>query len=334
MIAYAPGFPWQTFLDAQQLGDRQQVVLAELTTMRDLAKLYEHTPVPTLKAFLTFHYLSKHNAAYLPKRFDEAHFAFYGQTMRGQPQQKSRWKRAVSAIDGSIGEPVGRLYVAEYFRPQSKAKMQALVGNLLAALSQRIDALEWMSPMTKTRAHEKLATFIVKVGYPDHWKDYSAAGHQARRSGRQPAACRTVVVGLPGGAHRQAGGSHRVGHTPQRSTPTTTRSTRSSFLRRSCSRPSSIRTPTTPVDYGAIGAVIGHEISHGFDDQGRNFGPDGAMSDWWMARGCEVFEPRKDMLVKEFSAFEALPGLNVNGANTIGENIGDLGGLNIATRPT
>jgi len=173
LLAYAPGFQWQTFLDAQQLGGREQVVLAELTAMRDLAKLYEHTPVPTLKAFLTFHYLSD-NATYLPKRFDEARFAFYGQTMRGQPQQKERWKRAVNAIDGSIGEPVGRLYVAEYFPPESKAKMQALVGNLLAALSQRIDALAWMTAETKTRAHEKLATFIVKVGYPDHWRDYSS----------------------------------------------------------------------------------------------------------------------------------------------------------------
>jgi predicted metalloendopeptidase len=330
LIAYAPGFPWQTFLDAQQLGDRQQVVLAELTTMRDLAKLYEHTPVPTLKAFLTFHYLSD-NAAYLPQRFDEAHFAFYGQTMRGQPQQKDRWKRAVNAIDGSIGEPVGRLYVAEYFPPESKAKMQALVGNLLAALSQRIDALEWMSPETKTRAHEKLATFIVKVGYPDHWKDYSSL---------------VIKPDDPVGNPRRASQwwwdyqVARIDKPVDRSEWGMTPQEINAYynpLNNEIVFPAAILQPPffdpnaeAAVNYGAIGAVIGHEIGHGFDDQGRKFGPDGAMSDWWTAKDAQVFELRKDKLIKEFSGFEALPGLKVNGANTIGENIGDLGGLNMA----
>ena len=330
LLAYAPGFPWQTFLDAQQLGDRQQVVLAELTAMRDLAKLYAHTPVPTLKAFLTFHYLSD-NAAYLPKRFDEAHFAFYGQTMRGQPQQKDRWKRAVNAIDGCIGEPVGRLYVAEYFPPESKAKMQVLVGNLLAALSQRIDALEWMSPETKTRAHEKLATFIVKVGYPDHWKDYSSLviksddpiGNPRRASqwwwDYQVARIDKPVDRSEWGMNPQQINAY---YNP---------------LNNEIVFPAAILQPPffdpnaeAAVNYGAIGAVIGHEIGHGFDDQGRKFGPDGSMTDWWTAKDAQVFELRKDKLIKEFSGFEALPGLKVNGANTIGENIGDLGGLNMA----
>ena len=330
LLAYAPGFQWQTFLDAQQLGGREQVVLAELTAMRDLAKLYEHTPVPTLKAFLTFHYLSD-NAAYLPKRFDEARFAFYGQTMRGQPQQKERWKRAVSAMDGSIGEPVGRLYVAEYFPPESKAKMQALVGNLLAALSQRIDALAWMTAETKTRAHEKLATFIVKVGYPDHWRDYSSLVIKAddpignpRRASQwwwdyQVARIDKPVDRAEWGMNPQEINAY---YNP---------------LNNEIVFPAAILQPPffdpnaeAAVNYGAIGAVIGHEIGHGFDDQGRKFGPDGAMTDWWTAKDAQVFELRKDKLIKEYSGFEALPGLNVNGANTIGENIGDLGGLNMA----
>ncbi|HUL19442.1 MAG TPA: M13 family metallopeptidase [Steroidobacteraceae bacterium] len=330
LLAYAPGFPWQTFLDAQQLGAREQVVLAELTAMRELAKLYEHTPVPTLKAFLTFHYLSD-NAAYLPKRFDEAHFAFYGQTMRGQPQQKDRWKRAVNAIDGSIGEPVGRLYVAEYFPPESKAKMQALVGNLLAALSQRIDALEWMTPETKTRAHEKLATFIVKVGYPDQWKDYSALVIKAddpignpRRASQWWWDYQVARIDKP--VDRREWGMN-----PQEI------NAYYNALNNEIVFPAAILQPPffdpnaeAAVNYGAIGAVIGHEIGHGFDDQGRKFGPDGAMRDWWTAKDAQVFELRKDKLIKEFSSFEALPGLKVNGANTVGENIGDLGGLNMA----
>src|SRR5256886_10049818 len=131
-----------------------------------ISELFSRTPLATLKAFLTFHYLSSH-APYLPKRFDQARFAFYGQTMRGQPQQRERWKRAVDAVDGALGESVGRLYVAQYFPPGSKAKMQQLVADLRAALGERIDALDWMTPQTKSHAHEKLAMFTPKIGYPD-----------------------------------------------------------------------------------------------------------------------------------------------------------------------
>ncbi len=149
------------------------LVLSELTAIHDLSDLFKHTPLPTLQAYLTFHYLSDH-APYLPKRLDDARFAFYGNTLRGQPQQRERWKRAVDEVNGGLGELVGQLYVARYFPPESKAKMQELVANLRASLSERIDALDWMTPETKSRAHEKLATFTPKIGYPDKWKDYSA----------------------------------------------------------------------------------------------------------------------------------------------------------------
>ena len=330
LIAYAPGFPWQTFLDAQQLGARKDVVLSELTAVRDLAKLFERTPLPTLKAFLTFHYLND-NASYLPKRFDQARFAFYGQTMRGQPQQRERWKRGVDAVDNAVGESVGRLYVAAYFPPESKAKMQQLVADLRAALSQRIDALDWMTPETKTRAHEKLASFTPKIGYPDRWKDYSAL---------------TIKSDDPvGNAHRAAQWwwdyqLERIDRPVDRSEWGMTPQEVNAYynpLNNEIVFPAAILQPPffdpnadAAVNYGAIGAVIGHEMGHGFDDQGRKFGPDGAMNDWWTAKDAEVFDVRKDRLIKEFSGFEALPGLNVNGANTIGENIGDLGGLNMA----
>jgi putative endopeptidase len=330
LLAYAPGFPWQTFLDAQQLGGRSDVVLSELTAIRDLAKLFDHTPLPTLKAFLTFHYLND-NAAYLPQRFDQARFAFYGQTMRGQPQQKERWKRGVAAVDNAIGESVGRLYVAQYFPPDSKAKMQQLVADLRAALSQRIDALDWMTPETKTRAHEKLATFTPKIGYPDTWKDYSAlvvksddpVGN-ARRASQWWWDYQVARIDKP--VDRS-----EWGMTPQEI------NAYYNALNNEIVFPAAILQPPffdpnadAAVNYGAIGAVIGHEMGHGFDDQGRKFGPDGSMQDWWTAQDAQVFELRKDKLIKEFSGFEALPGLHVNGANTIGENIGDLGGLNMA----
>ena len=298
--------------------------------MRDLAALFNRTPVPTLKAFLTFHYLND-NAAVLPQRFDQARFAFYGQTMRGQPQQRERWKRGVDAVDGALGEAVGRLYVAKYFPPESKAKMQQLVADLRAALSERIDALDWMTPETKTRAHEKLAAFTPKIGYPDTWKDYS-----------------TLVVKRddPIGNGRRAAQwwwdyqVARIDKPVDRSEWGMTPQEINAYynpLNNEIVFPAAILQPPffdpnadAAVNYGAIGAVIGHEIGHGFDDQGRKFGPDGSMRDWWTPKDAQVFNGRTARLIKEFSGFEALPGLHVNGANTIGENIGDLGGLNMA----
>jgi putative endopeptidase len=330
LLAYAPGFPWQAFLDASSVGGRQELVLSELTAVQDLADLFKRTPLPTLKSYLTFHYLSDH-AAYLPKRFDEARFAFYGKTLRGQPQQRERWKRAVDAVDSALGEQVGQLYVARYFPPESKAKMQELVANLRASLSERIDTLEWMTPQTKSRAHEKLATFTPKIGYPDVWKDYSTL--EIRRDD------------LIGNVRRAAEWHWQyqvarldkpVDRAEWQMTPQTINAYYNP-LNNEIVFPAAILQPPffdpnadAAVNYGAIGAVIGHEIGHGFDDQGRKFGPDGGLQDWWTQKDADVFTGRVSHLVKQFSSFEALPGLHVNGANTIGENIGDLGGLNMA----
>jgi len=330
LLAFAPGFPWQAFFEPQQLGAREDLVLGELSAIRDMAELFGRTSVPTLRGFLTFHYLSSH-APYLPKRLDEARFAFYGQTMRGQPKQRERWKRAVDAVDGALGESVGRLYVAQHFPPESKAKMQQLVADLRTALGERIDALDWMTPQTKSRAHEKLAMFTPKIGYPDKWKDYS-----------------TLVIrrdDLIGNVRRAAEWDWnyqvaRLDKPVDRAEWQMTPQTINAYYNPSNNEivfPAAILQPPffdpnadAAVNYGAIGAVIGHEMGHGFDDQGRKFGPDGAMQDWWTPQDEKVFKERTTRLIEEFSAFEALPGLKVNGANTIGENIGDLGGLNMA----
>ncbi|MBS0578955.1 MAG: M13 family peptidase [Proteobacteria bacterium] len=330
LLAYAPGFPWQVFLDAQQLGSRQDLVLGEITAIKDLAALYARTPVPTLKAVLTFHYLNS-NASVLPQRFDQARFAFYGTTMRGQPQQRDRWKRGVDAVDNAIGESVGRLYVAEYFPPESKTKMQHLVANLLEALSQRIDANQWMGPETKTRAHEKVAAFTPKIGYPDKWKDYSTLvikrddplGNNERA---QQWWWDYQVARLDKPVDRS-----EWGMTPQTINAYYNPSNNEIVFPAAILQPPFFDPNADPaVNYGAIGAVIGHEIGHGFDDQGRKFGPTGVMADWWTAKDAEAFTARTAQLIKEFSAFEALPGLYLKGDATIGENIGDLGGLNMA----
>jgi len=330
LLAYAPGFPWQAFLDPQQLGAREHLVVGELSAIRDLAALFGRTNEATLRDFLTFHYLSTH-APYLPKRFDEARFAFYGQAMRGQPQQRERWKRGVDAVDDALGEAVGRLYVAEYFPPESKAQMQQLVADLEAALSERISALDWMTPQTKKRAHEKLAALTPKIGYPDKWKDYSAL--TVRRDD------------LFGNVQRAAEWEWnyqvaRLDKPVDRGEWQMTPQEINAYYNPSNNEivfPAAILQPPmfdpnadAAVNFGAIGAVIGHEMGHGFDDQGRKFGPDGALRDWWTAEDARVFTARTARLINQFSAFEALPGLKVNGANTVGENIGDLGGLNVA----
>jgi putative endopeptidase len=330
LIAYAPGFGWQSFLEASEIGSRQDLILSELTAIKDLAALVNRTPLPTLKSYLTFHYLSDH-APYLPKRFDEARFDFYGRALRGQPQQRERWKRAVDEVDDSLGELVGQLYVAKYFPAQSKAKMQELVANLRASLSERIDELDWMTADTKSRAHEKLATFTPKIGYPDRWKDYS--GLEVHRDDPLGNVRRAALWHW---RYQVARLDKPVDRDEWQMTPQEINAYYNP-LNNEIVFPAAILQPPffdpnadDAVNYGAIGAVIGHEIGHGFDDQGRKFGPDGSLNDWWTQKDAEVFTGRVSRLVGQFSAFEALPGLKVNGANTIGENIGDLGGLNMA----
>ena len=328
--AYAPGFDWQAFLDAAEIGNREDLVLGELTAVRELAALFARTPLSTLKAYLTFHYLSD-QAPYLPRRFDEARFDFYGRTLRGQPQMRDRWKRAVDVVNGAIGEQLGQLYVQQYFPPQSKAMMQELVANLLASLGQRIDALDWMSAPTKERAHAKLAAFTPKIGYPDHWKDYS--GLEVRRAD------------LLGNVRRAALWQWRyqiarldkpVDRSEWQMTPQEINAYYNPLFNEIVFPAAILQPPffdpnaDAAVNYGAIGAVIGHEIGHGFDDQGSKFGPDGALQDWWSPQDAAAFRTRVAKLIEQFNAFEVLPGLKVNGANTVGENIGDLGGLNMA----
>jgi putative endopeptidase len=330
LLGYAKGFEWQAFFDAAELGTREEFTLGELTAIRDISKIVARTPVATLQDYLTFNYFNDH-AAYLPKRFDDARFAFYGTTMRGQPKQRERWKRAVDQVNGALGEQVGQVYVEKHFPPESKAKMEALVANLLKALGQRLDTLAWMTPETKKRAHEKLGTFITKIGYPDKWKDYSTL--EVRRDdllGNVRRASlwewRRQLARLDGPVDRDEWQMNpqdvNAYYNPQNNEIV--------FPAAILQAPFFDPNADAAVNYGAIGAVIGHEVSHGFDDQGRKFAPDGSLTDWWTETDSKAFTDRASKLVQQYSEFEALPGLKVNGAITIGENIGDLGGINMA----
>jgi predicted metalloendopeptidase len=330
LIKYAPGFDWQAFFDAAEVGKREHFVVGQLTAIRDSAKVIDKTSVDTLKDYLTFH-LIRSNASFLPKRFDEANFAFYGQQLRGQPQQRERWKRGVAVTGGALGELVGQVYVKEYFPPESKAKMQVLVDNLRAALKQRLATLSWMSEQTRKRADEKLATFVAKIGYPDQWKDYSAL--EVRRDD------------IVGNVRRAATWDWnrdlaRLDQPVDRAEWFMNVHDINAYynpLNNEIVFPAAILQPPffdpaadDAVNYGGIGAVIGHEIGHGFDDQGRKFAPDGSLRDWWTKQDADAFIAKTKVLVDQYSAFDALPGLKVNGAISLGENIGDLGGLNMA----
>jgi putative endopeptidase len=332
LVAYAPGFAWQAFLNASEIGDRQHFILNELTAIKDSAGVLTKTPLPALKAYLTYHYLSDH-ASVLPQAFDHENFAFYGTALSGTPQQRERWKRGVQAVSAALGDAIDQLYVEKFFPPQSKAKMDTLVANLRVALGERIKALDWMTPETKDRAQEKLATFTPKIGYPSKWKDYSAL--DIRRGDALGNAERAYLWEW----HRELA---RLDKPVDRDEWQMQVSEVNAYYNPSNNEivfPAAILQPPffdpdaeDAVNYGGIGVVIGHEMSHGFDDQGRKFGPKGSLRDWWTPTDATAFNERAMRLVTEFSGFEALPGLKVKGQNTLGENIGDLGGLNIALR--
>jgi putative endopeptidase len=330
LIDYAPGFAWQAYFDAAELGSRQDFILQQLTAIRDSAKLIQQTPLETLKSYLAYHFIVDHSQV-LPQALDHEAFAFYGTTLSGTPQQAMRWKRAVQSASNALGDAVGQIYVTQFFPRESKAKMQALVANLRVALRERIDALGWMTSETKKRAQQKLAAFTAKIGYPSKWKDYSDL---------------KIVRGDPIGNderaalwdwHRQLA---RIDQTVDRDEwmmPVSAVNAYYYALNNEIVFPAAILQPPffdpnadDAVNYGGIGSVIGHEMGHGFDDQGRQFGPDGSLTDWWTPQDAESFNARAKRIIDKYSSFEALPALFVRGQNTIGENIGDLGGLNIA----
>jgi putative endopeptidase len=330
LAKFAPGFDWSAFLAGAGLGKVDRVVLQENTAIPKIAAVFAKTPLGTLKAWQAFN-IADQAAPYLSTAFDQAHFAFRAKTLQGQPAQKARWKRGVSLVDGQMGEALGKLYVAEYFPPENKAKMVQLVAGIREAMKGRIEKLDWMSPETKTRALDKLAKFTVKIGYPDTWRDYSSLRI------KDDDLYGNVVRATAFEWRREVNRLDRpVDRSEWDMTPPTVnayyQSTRNEIV-----FPAAILQPPffdangdPAVNYGGIGGVIGHELTHGFDDQGRKSDGDGRLTDWWTAQDAAKFDARAEVLGKQYSAFQALPGAYVNGKQTMGENIADLGGLLLA----
>ena len=333
LVQFAPDFPWMDVLRESGIaippsGERQ-VIISEKSAFPGLASLFKHTSVDTWRDYLTFHYLSSH-AVYLTKRFDDARFEFYGKVLGGQREQLARDKRGVRFVGGLMGENVGRLYVARYFPADAKTKAQDLVRNLLNVYRQRIQTADWMSPDTRRQALEKVGTFSVKIGYPDTWRDYSAfrvdpsdlLGNQARGARFE---WNRRLARLDGPVDRS-----EWGMSPQTVNAYYNGSLNEIVFPAGILQPPFFDPNADPaVNYGGIGAVIGHEISHGFDDQGSKYDAEGVLRNWWTEADRRNFDERTDVLADQFSAYSPIPGLFVNGRLTLGENIADLAGLTV-----
>jgi putative endopeptidase len=336
-----PGFPWQSFLKAAKLGGIDRVVVAEKSAFPKIAAVYQSTPIEALKAWQAFA-VADNAAFYLSKPFSQARFEFRDKVLSGQPVEPPRWKRAVRAVGGgdcngdradcfgNMGFGVGELYTARYFPPAAKAKIEALVRNVKAALRARLERLDWMSPATKVEALKKLDTYQIKVGYPDHPRDYSALA--IRADDLVGDVRRTAEIDWQFYTSRLRG---PVDRTDWLMTPQTNDAYNGSL--RDIVFPAGILQPPIfdpaadpAVNYGAIGGVIGHELTHGFDDEGRKLDSAGQLRDWWTAADAAAFESRAKKLGAQYSSYEPLPGVHINGELTMGENIADLGGVNVA----
>ncbi len=329
--AIEPRFAWDALFESCEFGDTPEINIHELSAMGPLARTVLSTPVSTWKSYLTYKYLVN-TAAVLPKAIDDENFAFYGTALNGQPQQRERWRRAVTATNGSLGKAIGQIYVQRHFSAQSKQQALALVQNMQRAYGQRIDQLTWMSAETKVVAREKLGTFLPKIGYPDNWRDYSAfevrAGDAFGNRKRGAAYAWRYDVARLG---RPADKSEWLYKDPQDINAYYNPVFNEIVFPAAILQPPFFDPNADPaVNYGAIGGVIGHEMGHGFDDQGAKSDAHGVLRDWWNAGDVQRFGALTGALAAQYSAFEALPGLHLNGQNTLGENIGDNGGLQVA----
>jgi putative endopeptidase len=326
----SPGFAWDEFLQAAAVEKPSTVVVGQPSYAAAAAQAIDETPLPVLKRYLKVQLVDALADA-LPQAFRDARFEFRGKTLRGMEQDWPRWKKAVNEVDGALGEAVGQIYVARHFPPDYKARALALVENLIAAYRESIDGLTWMTDATKERAREKLSKYRLKIGYPDKWRDYSrleiregeALGNELR-AGRFEYEREAARVGQP------------VDRAEWEMTPQTVNAyyekTRNEIV-----FPAAILQPPffdpsvdDATNYGAIGAVIGHEISHGFDDQGSKFDGDGVLRSWWTDQDRAAFDALGARLVQQFDRYEPIPGHKVNGRLTLGENIADLSGLQIS----
>jgi predicted metalloendopeptidase len=327
-----PGIDWARWLSALGVPASGQLVVGQPDYFKEVGRALGDVPLATWRAYLKLRVIESYSP-YLSSPFVQEDFEFYGHTLSGTPQLKPRWKRALDEMEVSVGDLLGKEYVRRHFPPEAKQRMDELVANLLKAFDAGIADLEWMGPETRKEAEEKIRHFTVKVGYPTKWKDYQ--GLQVRSDDLVGNVMRAREVNT----QRQLA---KIGKPVDRTEWGMTPQTVNAYynpLANEIVFPAAILQPPffdmnadDAVNYGGIGAVIGHEISHGFDDQGRKFDGKGTLRDWWTDDDNKRFEARAGQLVKQYSAFSPLPGKYVNGQLTLGENIGDLSGLAVAHR--
>ena len=330
LAKFAPGFDWNAFLAGAELTKAKRVVVSENTAFPKIAAIYAKTPLSTLKAWTAFG-VADQAAPYLPRAFDQARYEFRDKTLAGQVEQQARWKRGVALVDGQIGEALGRRYVETYFPASAKTTMQGLVGDILTAMKGRIEHLDWMGDATKDRALEKLSKVSVMIAYPDTWRDYSTL---ILKEGDLYG---NVERAIAFEAKRTTGRlNDPVDRKEWGMTPPTVNAYYSQ-TKNGIVFPAAILQPPffdpqgdMAINYGAIGGVIGHEITHGFDDQGRSSDGDGRLTQWWTLQDDAKFKAKTVKLGAQYSAMEILPGAHINGDLTMGENIADLGGLLLA----
>ena len=326
----APGLDWNALLAGARLDRASTIIVWHPVAFRGISALVQSVPMDTWRDYLTFHELDRYSRV-LPRAFADESFAFYGKTLSGTPEDQERWKRAVNATSGALGEAVGKMYVQRYFPPESKAQLQEMVTAIVAAFDRRLDALTWMSPKTKASAKAKLASLKIGIGYPDTWRDY--AGLQ-------------IVRGDAVGNARRASlfdyevRLQELGRPPDRAQwwldPQTVNAVNLP-IQNALNFPAAILEPpfydsqaSTAARYGAIGATIGHEISHSFDDQGSQFDSTGRLANWWTPEDLAHFKAASRTLVAQYDAYSPFPDLHENGQLTLSENIADVAGLSAA----
>jgi putative endopeptidase len=326
----APGLDWAAYFSAAGLAAQPHIVAWQPEAIRKLSALAANEPLQRWKDYLTFHAID-HSAELLPKAYADLRFGFYGTALQGTPKQRDRAKRALDATNGALGDAVGQLYVKQHFPASSKAQVEEMVGNILAAFRERVDTLEWMSPATKAKAKAKAETMRVGVGYPETWRDYGslevkrddALGNRLRAE-QQEYRHQIAKLGRP------------VARGEWWMTPQTVNAVQLP-LQNAMNFPAAILEAPffdpkadAAANYGAIGAVIGHEITHGFDNTGAEFDAQGRLANWWTPEDAAHFKAAGQRLVAQYDAYEPLPGLHINGRQTLGENIADVSGLAIA----
>ena len=328
--AKAPGFPWAQYFAQSGMASRPYYIVAQPSAVAGEAKIFAETPFSVLKDYMALRVLRAY-ANYLSKPLVEANFAFNGTVLAGTPQQQLRWKRGVAATNGALGEEIGKTYVARYFPSQSKAAIDQLVKNIIAAMAVRLDKLQWMAPETKVKAHDKLAAFTPKIGYPSVWRDYSTLHIR-----------RDDLVGnvAAADAFEYQRNLNKLGRPIDRTewgmTPMTINAYANPVMNEIVFPAAILQAPffdakaDSAVNYGGIGVVIGHELSHHFDDQGRKYDKTGKLTEWWTKDDVSRFTALTQKLVKQYDAYEPILGQHIQGRLTLGENMADLAGLAVA----